>query len=265
MGLYSDELAFDKSLVERFDNVSELERSVSSYWDAAGCMVKLAGYRYGFFDWKKYFDFNIMECYDYFTPKEYTHTVWNNKEFYDLIEVENFSYTKEPVFKYIHIDGAHVPWNLNSDMEYVTMEWVPYENVVEMCFKITDKYLKDLKDLGVYDNSVIIVMADHGYHMEDQSSDYDHHMPFFVVKGIGEEHEMYTSQAPVSYEDLQGAFSKLLDGNSGDNIFDYEENDERERRYLFFESGHNDYMIEMVQKGHVFDAEGFVPTGRIFE
>lgn len=55
MGLYTDELAYDKSLVERFDNVSELECELTSYWGAAGCMVKLAGYRYGFFDLKRYF------------------------------------------------------------------------------------------------------------------------------------------------------------------------------------------------------------------
>ncbi len=264
MGLYTDELAFDKGLVERFDNVSELEQSVSSYWGAAGCMVKLAGYRYGFFDLKRFCDFNIAECYDYFTPKEYMHTVTDNVQFYDMLKTENFSVNDDAVFKYIHINGAHVPWNLTTDMEYVDY-MVPYETMVEASFLVADKYIKQLKELGVYDNSVIVVMADHGYNMADPSSDLDHQTPFFAVKGIGEQHEFSISNAPVSFEDLQGAFLKLIDGASGDAIFDYQEGDERERRYLFFESGQNDYMIEFVQKGHAFDYEGFVPTGRIFE
>lgn len=264
MGLYTDELAYDKSLVERFDNVSELERGLTSYWGAAGCMVKLAGYRYGFFDLKRYFDFDLNECYDYFTPKEYSHTVWENKDFYDMIEPENFSLTDEPVFKYIHIRGAHVPWNITKDLSYDT-QGVSYETMVEVCFDVTGKYLEELKELGVYDNSVIIVMADHGYNMEDQSSDLDHQTPFFCVKGIGEHHSMEVSDAPVSYADLQDAFLKLLDGNPGNDIFEYHEGDERERRYLFFESGHNDYMIEIIQRGHAFDIDGFQTTGTVYE
>ncbi len=264
MGLYTDELAYDKSLVDRFDNISELVRGVTSYRGAMECMVKLAGYRYGFFDLKRYFDFDISECYDYFTPKEYSHTVWENKDFCDMIETGDFTFTDKPVFKYIHIRGAHVPWNTNTSMEYVS-EGVSYETMVEMSFNVAKKYLDELKEQGVYDNSVIVIMADHGYNMEDPSSDFDHHTPFFCVKGIGEQHSMEVSDAPVSYADLQEAFAKLLDGNPGGDIFDYHEGDERERRYLFFESGNNDYMVEIVQTGHAFDISGFKATGRVYE
>jgi arylsulfatase A-like enzyme len=59
-----------------------------------------------------------------------------------------------------------------------------------------DKFCSKLKMLGIYDNSIIVVMADHGH--------YEYHQnPVFMVKGLGEEHEFAQSDICFSYENLQ--------------------------------------------------------------
>ena len=76
---------------------------------------------------------------------------------------------------------------------------------------------------------------------------------------------MKISSAPVSYEDLMTAYDRLMAGRESDNIFDYKENDVRERRFLWYALDEEELMIEYVQTGFAGDEETMIPTGRIFE
>ena len=55
-----------------------------------------------------------------------------------------------------------------------------------------------------------------------------------MVKGVGESHELKFSDAPISYEDLDKSFVKLINGASSDDCFDYKSGDKRERRFILF-------------------------------
>lgn len=58
-----------------------------------------------------------------------------------------------------------------------------------------DAYLQQLKDLGIYDNSTIIITADHGSEARSQM--------IFFMKGKNETHDsMQTTNAPISLNDL---------------------------------------------------------------
>ena len=264
MGLYTGEIPHYKELTEQFVNVVNLERTVTNYWGAAGCMIKLSGFRYGMFDLKQFFNINIYECYNYFTPSEHVPYTLSNEWLYKKLQAEDFQMVDENWFKFIHVDGAHVPWELNEDL--VNIGQSDYKTMVKVSLNVVEAYINELKQSGAYDNSVIIVMADHGVNSGVEKDDcYRHQMPFFCVKGIGEEHEFKISDAPISFEDMQTAFLRLLDGSSGEEIFDWDENDERERRFIFYTYGDDDYMMEYVQTGHVFEVEKFVPTGNVYE
>lgn len=125
---------------------------------------------------------------------------------------------------------------------------------------MTDAYLKKLKENGVYDNSVIIVMADHGYGLSYGPRNRQH--PVLFVKGKNESHDYTVSEAPISYDDLQEAFSRLLDGATGEEVFDYKEGDERKRRYLYFEYEHEEILEEFYQEGYAGDLDTLKATGR---
>ncbi len=134
--------------------------------------------------------------------------------------------------------------------------------MVMASMKLTEIYLRKLKENDVYDNSVIIIMADHGYCYKNPSDDLRREDPILFVKGIGEKHEFQCSDKPVSFADLQGAYEKLLEGKLSNQIFDIDENSQRIRRYLYYEYMKEDHMWEYIQSGHVRDTESFVMTGK---
>ena len=76
---------------------------------------------------------------------------------------------------------------------------------------------------------------------------------------------MVVNHAPISYDDLQLAYKRLLSGNNSDEIFDYKEDDQRERRFLFYRYLEEDHMEEYVQHGRADDLTTLIPTGRVFE
>lgn len=139
-----------------------------------------------------------------------------------------------------------------------------YRDVMEASVTITKAYLNMLKDAGLYDNSVIIVMADHGLEGNAPELYTGRQNPILFVKGINEHHEMLLSEAPVSYDDLQPAFQRLLEGKAGTEIFDAQEGDVRERRYLFYEYEEEDYLYEYITEGHASDDSSLQATGREF-
>ncbi|MGN0514118.1 MAG: sulfatase-like hydrolase/transferase [Lachnospiraceae bacterium] len=266
MGLYTQEVPADKSLVGRFENVLDIQRKVSDFEGAAKCMIKLAGFRYGLFDLKKYFNFNLYNCYIYFTPVGYTPYVMGNEWLYKSMENEDFTVDMTKKFKFIHIDGAHVPWDLDKNVNQIPEdEQGSYRDAVECCFTVAKRFLDKLKETGVYDNSVIVVMADHGYNSGlEPDGQPRHYMPFFCVKGLEEKHELTVSDAPISMMDFIPAFEKLEEGKKSNDIFEYKDGDERIRRFFFYIYGDQEHLQEYTIQGHVFDVSKFQPTGDVY-
>ena len=55
-----------------------------------------------------------------------------------------------------------------------------------------------------------------------------------------------------------------MDGEESNGIFDWQENDSRERRFLYYDFNNDDIMIEYIQTGHAQDMTTMLPTGREF-
>ena len=116
----------------------------------------------------------------------------------------------------------------------------------------------------MYDNSVIIVMTDHGHDEEDESFGLRYNA-LLMVKGLGENKEFEVSQAPISHADMPEAFKRLLNGAPCESIFDWQEGDERERRFMFYpfnwEERMEEYMIGTDSKA----PDAAQATGQIYE
>lgn len=66
-------------------------------------------------------------------------------------------------FRFIHLMGSHPPFHLNHNMEETQNEAEQTEDEqTRGMFKIIDTYIQDLKEIGAYDNTSIIITADHG-------------------------------------------------------------------------------------------------------
>lgn len=145
------------------------------------------------------------------TQGEYQPYSSDNFELYDRIDDINAN-KDQSVFQYIHIDGSHEPFEFTENFEKSDVE-TSYVQECEGCLKITKKFIETLKEQGTYDNSIIYIMADHGYYEDRQN-------PLLLIKGKNEHHEFNVSEASVSYYDLQEAYIDLLEGSEdGTTVF----------------------------------------------
>lgn len=164
-------------------------------------------------------------------------------------------------FKFIHIEGGHVPFNLSEDVKYIKDGAGTYDQKLEGCIKIVEKYLNKLKESNVYNNSNIIIMADHGYSFIGAEGRQN---PILYIKGKNEEHKkMNVSDKAISYTDLNNAYIDLLNGKKSNELFK-DITDKRDRRYLFYIYNQEDHMIEYTQTGKAWDLNTLVKTGKEF-
>ena len=264
MEIYSDSISVIAEENEgRFANMVPDYSCVSSYQKFVKGVIKLAGIRYAPYPVKE-ICYNVLERFEQArgveesVDEERIYT-WNNKELCQRIKDEEVSYTSEKVFKLVHVQGAHVPYQYNKNVEQIKNG--TYLGNVEASITVASRYLNQLKESDVYDNSVIIIMADHGYSMEGLEGRQN---PILFIKGIGERHEMETSSIPVSYDDLQDAYQLLLRGESSRDIFPWEENQIRQRTYLLYKAEEDEKMYEYITEGNASETEKLKPTGREF-
>ena len=273
LSYYEDEYKFEVGVMDgAFNNLAYTQ---SSLWDAPlfnKRIIKMVGMKYAPYLLKPKCWFNVdMLNNQEMTPKDNALFSWKNKDFYEDVKADDITYVDGKRFKLIHLMGAHVPFYYDKDVNEV--DDANYYTCIESSMTVTMAYLDKLRDAGVYDNSVIIVLSDHGYNIEGDAVDtpqrdeneHGRQHPILFVKGLNESHDFQVSGAPISYEDLVSAYYKLMDGAASDDCFAYKEGDQRERRYLLYKYLGENHMVEYVQTGYAGDESTLLPTGRVFD
>ncbi len=269
MGLYVGEAPLTDSSMFRFENVVVDNGKFESVTDFVKLELRMVGLKYAPYDLKQFCMMLPEEIPALRERRDDIERVVfddSNVQFYDNIREDGVTLSDEKCFRLIHIEGPHVPFRYDKDVNVI--ENATYDSGLEATMTILDAYLQALKDSEVYDNTAIMILSDHGYNCAEPDSVYPDNRQHaaLLVKGIGEKHEsMQTSQAPISQEDYQEAYIRLLDGKDSSEVFDWQEGDNRERRYLWFELWDRDAMEEYVQTGDAADTETLIPTGRTYK
>ena len=271
MEFYDEELYLDDEIAQMFSNVYRVDYELSSYVRFAKPLLKLVGFRYAPFELKKKCIFK-MAAIDELVKVE------NAQEKYSFSQQDHIFKSQldqrgiseqdtQAKFQFIHLNGAHVPFIYDENMNIIDEEEGTYEQTMLAVLSGAGNYVEKLRGSGAYDNTVLIIMADHGYNgMGEKEEDFLRQAALLLIKGRNEQHDtMQISEAPISYEDLQEAYVRLLDGAQSDAVFDWKEGDTRERRFLEYAPGSEKHMVEYLQKGHAQDLTTMVPTGRVFD
>lgn len=199
----------------------------------------------------------------------------------------------EPTLKFFHFNIPHEPFTLNEKLEY---ERLPSNREGFFRYSITGLeaarvFLEELKSNGIYDNTMIFIVSDHGGG-EYNTGIYNnktvgacpgnaqiptmHHqsgLPLLLVKPFAAEGKhLNISDSPVSLGDILPTISSAIGLETdypGEDVFRVPQNLDRVRRYLFYRfSGWNvNYLPEMIEykiTGHAWHASSWIPTGRIF-
>ena len=137
-------------------------------------------------------------------------------------------------FAFIHISGCHLPNQYNQDFSPVTPEERDsVASAMIQSFKIINRYIDQLKELGLYENATIIISGDHGN--ADPSMPMTRApVPALFVKRSGSTGTgIVTSHAPVTQGDIIPAIleSEGIEAtlDFGRSLFDVKEGEHRVR------------------------------------
>lgn len=260
-----------------FSNWKYMKTSVSSHKRMLVYLYKLVGFRYlpqplKQTCWFYSDDMNDLQVAASLKDKNGSDVAnydWSNKMFYDSIPFVTTD-SEQNSYHFYHLKGLHVIRLLDENMNEIE-EQTTLDVTAKAMMKMMDTYLSKLKEEGVYDNNVIIFMADHAAN-EYEEKQYKQ-CPLLLIKGINASHDFDISTAPVSYEDLQEAYKRLLKGADGAELFDAKEGEKR-TRYLYQadwtggalqEDSYSTDFVEFSSDQNAFDSAAIQPTGKVFE
>lgn len=170
---------------------------------------------------------------------------------------EGLEATVERAFRLIHLTGMHPPYTMDADCQYQA-QGVTAQEQMRGCLRLAEDYLEQLRALGVYDRSAVLILADHGTDTV--------HRPLLLLKRPGDTGEMAVNDAPVSYADLPATYVALFTGaQAGTELWSIPQGQARTRLYYHESSRNNAFnLYEYSTQALSPSWEELIPTGRVF-
>lgn len=224
IGLYTYLDYIGNNARENVTNYMSSKRGIKEI-EVQKSLLKMIMYRDLPYVFKKFFYYDVNEI-NYNVDKGIDAYKNSDDEwFYDqLINKEIQIELKTRTFRLYHLYSCHTDW---SEVVYYGRR----------SLDIAYECIQQMKAKGVYDNSLIILTTDHASSGGGDTLDMPHEtaVPLFLVKPIGKVDRPFTiSNAPIAQEDFIPTVLAGLEIETDEKtIFEYEENDERERFYYY--------------------------------
>lgn len=203
--------------------------------------------------------------------------------------------TERPVFKYYHWRGPHEPIKMNGDLEPVDLPLTRanMKGLARGVLKLVHLFLKGLRDMGVYDRSLIFILGDHGHPWggygvrlpagmiggQNRGTSIpegvlESGIPLLMVKRPGDAGGLKVSDAPTMIADVSATIFDhlgLAAGPTGQSLFSVPPDRPRLRRFLYYNWEHSDWMnrylpplVEYHIDGNCWLFSSWHATGRVF-
>lgn len=140
---------------------------------------------------------------------------------------KEFSVSDEKAVRYIYMEGTHYPYQTNKSGDKQLFGKITSVECAEGVLSIVQSYIQKLKAAGTYDNTAIVITADHGYYWDGTLRS-----PVMMVKPINSNGELRVSHAPTCQNDFAATILDLASidyEEFGNSVFDISENENRER------------------------------------
>lgn len=214
------------NLQDKFDNISPAETIVNKR-KLIKLLAKMSVYKYVPYALKPQLEVLTKDFSSVMEYKDGTGIVSDNGEFYQKLIKEKLTIDNEIENAFIihHLFGIHQPYTLDANANIVNESTVI--ETMKGLTVIIEEYLKQLRDLGVYDNSTIIITADHGAWYGGDTQ------PIFFIKRSNETHDdIRINAAPISLDDFQATILDICGkdySKYGSSIYDWSGGDSRMR------------------------------------
>ena len=236
IGIYTDPLFVDmQNRLDIINNIEKSEIKVSSKSGLTKMIYKLTSFQYFPHMLKQYVWFYSGDFNLYKTSIATAAPVFSldNVTYYNKLMSTGLQISEENnIFRFIHLNGAHPPYTINENVETMTDGSATYMTAAKGSLKMVYKYIEQLKNLGVYNNTVMVIMADHGLWTGSPTN------PVLLVKQQNENGTLKIVDAPVSHSDFWGIIMSAIDLNK-ENQYGYSldsiiQMKDRKRGYLFY-------------------------------
>jgi len=267
INIYTNEaVPTDKEAYKMISNYLPEEESsvyVSSKRRLLSYLYRLVGIRYLPQPLKRYCWFYSAELQE-LRQVDYEDNLYFLDNFIFESGIDDFKIaTDTNTFHFYHIDGMHSPCYFDEHFERTETD-ISVEgrsgtirNGKGMLLLVRE-LISQLKKEEIYDNSAIVIMADHGgrFSTELKETGVNSANPLLLIKGFEESHPLEISSKAISYDDLQKAFLQLIDGQQGENVFSEVPTEEKRKRYFINASSFAEYYTT----GHAYDIQSFKPA-----
>lgn len=189
-----------------------------------------------------------------------------------------------PVYKFIHLLTPHAPLVSNADCTFAGGELEyngeHFSRQSRCTVQVVVELLNRLKDLGIYDRSVILIYGDHGggapFEMRDAqgrrttSSEslrrvWGNPLPLVLIKPRSSRGKLKTAQQPVALTDIPATVADLLESKRhpfpGQSMFSVAVDQPRVRTFYRSTMHRND----AAAKDHFDNYSRFEVTGSIYD
>lgn len=256
---------------EQIDNIREADVSITDKGLFTETFIKLIAYRYAptvcqpfiFCDFNGLFREVTSVGYSARQTPIRDYRLYEQMRNYGIKLMDN----DKNAFRLFCLSSAHGPYNTGADGNRHPDGIGTCMESIKGSFTIIGYYIDRMKELGIYDQSTIIVFADHGY--DEVNS------PMYIMKKPNEHGVLTISNAPVCHEDLRATFLKAAGCSDyhdfGIPVDEWPEDAERTRYFYAYwfttVKRHNMYFLpitEYVYTGHATDISAYKKTGNVY-
>lgn len=128
----------------------------------------------------------------------------------------------EPVFRFYHLNGAHGPYHLDENGQH-SDDTTGLDQQIHGVMNAIFEYVQEMKELGLYDSSTIVISADHGTFDVYQN-------PMLLIKPAGvSQQKMRVTSAPITFQNVPPTLSEAVDGRHDEGertVFEVGENED---------------------------------------
>ncbi|MBR3329555.1 hypothetical protein IKG29_03490 [Candidatus Saccharibacteria bacterium] len=254
MNFYNNDFVWNSRKSMVFSNLSS---DISNY-NKKGFIkqeIKYTLYKYLPFAFKSFSKIESMDFSSVIINKDIGDIYeWENMYYYDNVLSKKPEMVDEKLFQYVHLEGSHSPYDMDENLNEIPGGAGTYIQKIGASAKIASLAIERYKESGAYNDSVIVIMADHGWY---------EHVPVLYIKGVGEEHsKMKISDKQVSWADLDEAFTELVNGETSEQIFSNVPTDGRVRYFYadyYYDKGP---ILESINRGgKSYDSTAWELTG----
>lgn len=213
---------------EEVDNMKGYDKfEITDKTGFTECLYKFASFYAMPVALKKYFWFYSEEFDKYVgvIDQDYEAVTFDDAKLYQDFKQQGITLADDQnVFTFYHLKGCHEPYDVDENMNYVQSGTSTLERQTQGCFKFILECIDEMKQNGIYDNSTIIITADHGQKDVYQSGT-------ILVKKKGEEKAYTTNSAPVMFTNVRATIASqfLSDYDSYGEPLDEVSDEPRER------------------------------------